>query len=184
MIPSGEVEENREITGYKIAAMSLPNFLDHVGEGYLVMVPGDRSDLIAGSVASRISKTYPNLAGLILTGGLEPAHEVLDLIEGIEDARMPIYAVDTDTFQTGPRRRRRDGGDAALERTQDLHGTGAVRTPRRLRAPRQADRRHPVRPGDTADVRVRPHRAGPRSRTSTSSCQRAPTIASSTPPRS
>lgn len=100
VIPSGEVEENREITGYKIAAMSLPNFLDHVGEGYLVMVPGDRSDLIAGSVASRVSTTYPNIAGLILTGGLEPAHQVLDLIEGIEDARIPIYAVDTDTFQT------------------------------------------------------------------------------------
>ena len=64
------------------------------------MVPGDRSDLIAGSVASRISTTYPNIAGLILTGGIEPAHQVLDLIEGIEDARMPIYAVDTDTFQT------------------------------------------------------------------------------------
>ncbi len=100
VIPSGEAEQNREITAYKIAAMSLPNFLDHVGDGYLVMVPGDRSDLIVGAVASRMSNTYANLAGLILTGGLEPAHEVLHLIEGIEEARLPIYAVDTDTFQT------------------------------------------------------------------------------------
>ena len=92
--------EDREVTGYKIAAMALPHFLDHVGQGALVMVPGDRSDLIVGSIASRISSAYPNIAGLILTGGLTPEPQILALIEGLDEARVPIYSVETDTFRT------------------------------------------------------------------------------------
>ncbi len=100
--------EDREVTDYKIAAMALPHFLDHVGQGVLVMVPGDRSDLIVGSIASRISSAYPNIAGLILTGGLQPEPQILALIEGLDEARVPIYAVETDTFRTA-----RDVADVA-----------------------------------------------------------------------
>ena len=97
---SGGPAEDREVTGYKIAAMALPHFLDHVSEGVLVMVPGDRSDLIVGSLASRASTAYPNIAGLILTGGLRPEPQVLSLIEGLADAPAQIYSVETDTFGT------------------------------------------------------------------------------------
>ena len=97
----GEPEElNREVRDFKVAAMNLPNFLDYVVEGALVITPGDRSDVILGSLASVFSKTYPNIAGLLLTGGLTPEPQVVRLIEGAKNAPTPIISVDTDTYTT------------------------------------------------------------------------------------
>ena len=90
---------DREVTAYKIAAMQLPHFLEHVVEGALIVTPGDRSDVILGSLASRLSSNYPDIAGLVLTGGLTPGETVLRLIDGMADP-APIFSVDTDTYQT------------------------------------------------------------------------------------
>ena len=88
----------REVTAYKVAAMKLPNYLDHVVDGALVVTPGDRADVILGTFASRLSSTYPNVAALILTGGLEPDPQVLRLIDGLADVPLPVLAVDGDTY--------------------------------------------------------------------------------------
>jgi phosphate acetyltransferase len=90
---------DREVAAYKIAAMKLPNFLRHVVEGSLVVTPGDRSDVILGSLASRMSASYPDIAGLVLTGGLTPEDTVVELIEGMASP-VPIFSVDTDTYET------------------------------------------------------------------------------------
>jgi phosphate acetyltransferase len=93
-------ELNREVRDFKVAAMNLPNFLDYVVDGALVITPGDRSDVILGSLATVFSETYPNIAGLLLTGGLTPEPQVLRLIEGAKKAPTPIVSVDTDTYTT------------------------------------------------------------------------------------
>ena len=47
---------DREVAHYKVAAMELPGFLDHLEEGSLVVAPGDRSDIMIGTlVADAIS---------------------------------------------------------------------------------------------------------------------------------
>jgi phosphate acetyltransferase len=51
----------------KIAAMELPHFLDHIEDGSLVITPGDRSDIILGSLTADMSRSYPRIAGLLLT---------------------------------------------------------------------------------------------------------------------
>jgi phosphate acetyltransferase len=94
------VDLGREVTAYKIAAMQLPNFLDHVVDGALVVTPGDRSDVILGSLASRLSNSYPDIAGLVLTGGLTPEASVLKLIDGMATSPTPIFSVETDTYET------------------------------------------------------------------------------------
>jgi phosphate acetyltransferase len=100
-ILEGEPNElNREVLDFKVAAMNLPNFLDYVVEGALVITPGDRSDVILGSLATTFSETYPNIAGLLLTGGLIPEPQVLRLIEGAKKTVTPIISVDTDTYTT------------------------------------------------------------------------------------
>ena len=97
----GEPDQlNREVRDFRVAAMNLPNFLDYVVEGALVITPGDRSDVILGSLATIFSETYPNIAGLLLTGGLTPEPQVLRLIEGAKKAPTPIISVDTDTYTT------------------------------------------------------------------------------------
>jgi phosphate acetyltransferase len=94
------VDLDREVTSVKIAAMSLPNVLDHVVEGGLFIAPGDRPDVIIGALVSRLSSTYPNIAALVLTGGFELDERVERLLDGLSDLQVPILAVDTDTFTT------------------------------------------------------------------------------------
>ena len=91
---------NREVRNFKIAAMELPGFLSHIEEGSLVITPGDRSDIILGSIISYPSAAYPPIAGLLLTGGLEPEPQVRQLIEALDNLPVPILGVDTDTFTT------------------------------------------------------------------------------------
>jgi phosphate acetyltransferase len=101
-ILQGDVDVlNREVHDIKIAAMNLPHFLDYVTDGTLVMTPGDRSDIILGCLAATVSETYPNISGLLLTGGIKPDVQVLRLIEGIHKASpIPILSVETDTYTT------------------------------------------------------------------------------------
>jgi len=91
---------NREVSGYKVAAMELPGFLEHIEAGSLVITPGDRSDIILGSLLSYPSTAYPQIAGLLLSGGLQPAPQVRALIEGLGRAPVPVLSVATDTFAT------------------------------------------------------------------------------------
>jgi len=92
---------NREVLDIKIAAMNLPHFLDYISDGTLIITPGDRSDVILGSLAATISETYPNISGLLLTGGLPLEPQVQRLIEGSKKTSpIPIFSVDTDTYTT------------------------------------------------------------------------------------
>jgi phosphate acetyltransferase len=98
---SGHEESfNREVSNFKVAAMELPHFLEHIEKGSLIITPGDRSDIILGSLLADASKTYPHIAGLILTGGLKPAPQVSRLVEGFDDLPVPVIAVHTDTYTT------------------------------------------------------------------------------------
>jgi phosphate acetyltransferase len=89
-----------EVRTVKIAAMELPNFLDHLEEGSLVITPGDRSDIILGTLAADRSSSYPRVAGIVLTGNLKPAPQVQRLIEGLSSSPVPVLNVGTDTFTT------------------------------------------------------------------------------------
>ncbi len=91
----------REVLDIKIAAMNLPHFLDYISDGTLIITPGDRSDVILGSLAATISETYPNISGLLLTGGMPIEPQVQRLIEGAKKTwPVPIFSVDFDTYTT------------------------------------------------------------------------------------
>jgi phosphate acetyltransferase len=85
---------------YGVAAMQLPHVLERMRDGALVITPGDRADVILGSLVSLFSEQGPNIAGLILTGGLTPEPKVARVIEGLTSPRFPIMMVATDTFAT------------------------------------------------------------------------------------
>lgn len=86
------------VSDYVVAAMSLANFLDHLREGSLVITPGDRADILVGSLASVTAHTLPNIAGVVLTGGLIPPAQVMRLVSGLSS--VPIVQVESDTFET------------------------------------------------------------------------------------
>lgn len=89
----------------KIFAMSLENGLSYINDkdGYLVITPGDRADVITAIMAAQMSGTYPKLSGIILTGGMEPGACVKKLIGGLGDAHLSILSVKEDTYVTALR---------------------------------------------------------------------------------
>lgn len=90
----------REVYHYRVAAMLVPDFLDYVEAGDLIITPGDRSDIILASLMAYHSKNYPQIAGLLLTGHQEPGRQVKSLIDGLGDVPFAVLGVDTDTFTT------------------------------------------------------------------------------------
>jgi phosphate acetyltransferase len=84
----------------KIAAMQVEHFLDRVKDGDLIIVPGDRADIILAAVMANYSADFPTLSGLILTGALEPSESLLKLLRGLSQFNIPMFCVPTDTFET------------------------------------------------------------------------------------
>jgi phosphate acetyltransferase len=82
-----------------VGAMQLHNCLLRLKKNTLIVTPGDRGDILSGVLQANISKNYPKIAGIILTGGLVPEPSILKLIEGL-DTVVPIIQVDTGTFET------------------------------------------------------------------------------------
>ena len=98
-VVSGEAEGfEREILHYKIGSMELPKFLGELEDGCLVIVSADRSDIILGALLADASATYPQLAGLLLTGGTGPAPQVTQLLKGLRKSPVPLIAVAGDEF--------------------------------------------------------------------------------------
>ena len=83
-----------------VGAMQLRNCLTRLTrENTLVITPGDRADIIISVLQANLSKNYPKVAGLVLTGGLEPEEPIVKLIEGLQTV-IPIVQVETGTFET------------------------------------------------------------------------------------
>ncbi len=83
-----------------IAAMQIDNFLAYYTQGALIITPGDRSDIILSSLAARTSTSYPDLSGLLLTGGIRPPGTIRRLIEGWSGTPLPILSVKDHTYKT------------------------------------------------------------------------------------
>lgn len=82
---------------FSVGAMQLRNYLNHLKKDSLVITPGDRADIILGALQANISTNYPNLSGIVLTGGLLPEDSIIKLIEGLSDV-IPILSVADGTF--------------------------------------------------------------------------------------
>jgi len=93
----GESGLNRHVSHFTVAAMQLRNFLLRIKNRSLIITPGDRADVIVACCASVSSRNYENIAGILLTGGLEPEDSVWDLIKGFPEM-VPVLSVKEDTF--------------------------------------------------------------------------------------
>lgn len=93
----GEDYLNNQIGGFSVGAMQLRNYLTHLKKDSLVITPGDRADIILGALQANISSNYPNLSGIVLTGGLLPEESIIKLIKGLSDI-IPILSVEGGTF--------------------------------------------------------------------------------------
>jgi len=88
-----------QVDNFVTGAMMLPNFLSHIKENVLIITPGDRGDIIIGSLQANLSANYPKVAGIVLTAGSLPDEPMLRLIEGLQTI-IPIISVEKGTFET------------------------------------------------------------------------------------
>jgi phosphate acetyltransferase len=95
----GENLMSNQVDTSIVGAMQLRNCLTRLQKNTLIVTPGDRGDIIIGALVANISKSFEKIAGIILTGGLEPEPTILKLIEGL-DTVVPIILVKTGTFKT------------------------------------------------------------------------------------
>jgi phosphate acetyltransferase len=83
---------------FVVAAMELPNVLTHLRPGAVVITGGDRADVMLACFASVRSESFPNIAAIVLTGGIEPPEPVARLIGGMRRQAVPVIGVADDTF--------------------------------------------------------------------------------------
>ena len=88
----------RKVDSIIVAAMQLPNVMDHIEDDCLIITPRDRADIAIGVILADAATTYPRVSGLLLTGDLPPVPQVHRLLDGLGKRRVPILVVKTDTF--------------------------------------------------------------------------------------
>lgn len=94
----GKKATNKKVDGYVIAAMQISNFLNYIQKDCLVVTSGDREDIILSAMATKISTAYPDISGILLTGGIYPSANIQRLVQGWEGIPVPILLVRESTY--------------------------------------------------------------------------------------
>src|SRR5690606_11479618 len=111
---------HREALGVVMAGMSMENCLTRLIEGSVVVVAGDRSDVLLALLMANASDTFPSLAGIILNGGFDLLPQIERLIDALG---WPLPTV-----------RPEDGTDGTARRVTTPRGRLAAASPRKCDA--------------------------------------------------
>ena len=93
-------DTTRIIKDIKVAALTLDNYLEHIEEDDLVVVPADRSDIVLGLLGALYSNTYPNISGIVFPFSMNTHPNITKLINGLDSFSIPILSVNYDTYTT------------------------------------------------------------------------------------
>lgn len=99
-INKGDIE-NRRVSFISVCARTIPNMVDQLSPGTLIVTPGDREDIIVATSMAALNGVP--LAGLVLTGNLQPDPRTLKLCTRALDAGLPVLSTRADTFEAANR---------------------------------------------------------------------------------
>ncbi|MGW0171726.1 phosphate acetyltransferase [Streptomyces sp. NPDC003343] len=91
----------RDVLDFVFGGAMLPNLLSALTPGCLVVTPGDRADLVVGSLAAH-SAGNPPIAGLLLTLDEVPGEGILSLADRLAPG-TPVLSVSGNSFPTAAR---------------------------------------------------------------------------------
>ncbi|MET9916352.1 phosphate acetyltransferase [Streptomyces sp. NPDC006435] len=91
----------RDALDFVFGGAMLPNMLNALTPGCLVVTPGDRADLVVGSLAAHSAGTPP-IAGVLLTLDERPGEEILKLAARLAPG-TPVVSVAGGSFPTAAR---------------------------------------------------------------------------------
>ena len=103
-----EGDMSRRVRDVAVFAAGIPGGLGALDTGRLVVVPGDRHDVIMATYLTELSGT--RLAGLLLSAGTAPDPRISELTRGTAAAGLPVLLVEDDTYHTATRVRDLDPG--------------------------------------------------------------------------
>ncbi len=89
----------REALHLTVAAMTLPNLMERITDGAVLITPGDRADVLLAAIFAHASTALPSPAGVVLTGGLRPPDLILESL-GSFSRLPPIVLSPHDTYDT------------------------------------------------------------------------------------
>ena len=79
-----------------IGAMSVQNAVQFFQRGVLVIIPGDREDILLAAAAEMCTPDHSDLAGIVLTGNLRPGEHVMKLIH---EMPFPVLLAQQDSYE-------------------------------------------------------------------------------------
>jgi phosphate acetyltransferase len=88
----------RDVRRFVFGGAMLPKFLDALSDGCLVITPGDRADLLIGSLAAHAAGAPP-ISGVLLTLGETPGPNVMRLASRLAPG-TPVLAVQEGSYPT------------------------------------------------------------------------------------
>jgi len=89
----------REALHLTVAAMTLPNLMDRITDGAVLITPGDRAEVLLAAMFAHASTVLPSPAGVVLTGGLRPPETILGAL-GSFGGIVPVILTEHDTYET------------------------------------------------------------------------------------
>lgn len=95
-----EVSERR-VNHVKLCARTVPNMLNALQPGNLVITASDRADIVIATSLAALGGTQ--IAGLLLTGDFDLPQSVWTLCQPAIDQGFPILKVESDSFRTTSR---------------------------------------------------------------------------------
>ena len=90
--------KTRRINHISLTARSVARIDEVFNRGTLIVVPGDRDDLLLAAALACINGVP--LAGLVLTGGVMPNETVAELWQSALKTGIPVMSVETDSYET------------------------------------------------------------------------------------
>jgi phosphate acetyltransferase len=103
-----EGDLSRRIKDVAVFAQGLPGGLRVLTDGRLVVVPGDRHEVVMATCLAALNGT--RLAALLLTAGTVPDPQVWELARAASDTGLPVLVTKDDSYQTATRVRDLDPG--------------------------------------------------------------------------
>jgi phosphate acetyltransferase len=97
VINAGDYDQRR-VQKIVVCARTVPNTVQQLKPGVLVVTPGDRDDIILA--ASLASMNGVPLAGLLLSSDIQPDPRTLELCRGALQGGLPVLGVATGTYDT------------------------------------------------------------------------------------
>lgn len=97
IIKEGEIQKRR-IRSVTFCARSLPNMVEHIKAGCLLVASADRPDVVVAAALAAMNGV--EIGALLLTGGYKIDSQIAKLCEPAFEKGLPIFRVEGTTWQT------------------------------------------------------------------------------------